>query len=98
MMPPHMIISSPVQSAVCESRRVGALVVLVSTQLSVPGLYLPPVFKRLVPPELPPQTIISLPVHTAVGEARAEGASARFVEIQVSPVQTPEGSDITGSV
>ena len=43
----------------------GALVVLVAVQLSVPGRYLPPVFK----PWLlltPPQTIIILPVQTAV--------------------------------
>jgi hypothetical protein len=44
---------------------VGALVVLVAVQLSVLGLYLPPVFKRPETPA-PPQTIISLPVHTAV--------------------------------
>ena len=31
---------------------------------SVPGLYLPPVLKKLEPN--PPQTIISLPVHTVV--------------------------------
>jgi len=37
----------------------GALAVLVAVQVSVAGLYLPPVF-----PE--PQTIISLPVHIAV--------------------------------
>jgi hypothetical protein len=44
---------------------VGALVVLVAVQLSVPGLYLPPVFKG--PLKLPPpQTIITLPFHTAV--------------------------------
>jgi hypothetical protein len=39
----------------------------VAVQLSVLGLYLPPVFKKL--PLNPPQTIISLislPVHTAV--------------------------------
>jgi len=43
---------------------VGALVVLVAVQLSVLGLYLPPLLKAT--PELnPPQTIISLPVHTA---------------------------------
>jgi hypothetical protein len=35
--------------------------VLVAVQVSVLGLYLPPVLK-----ELPPQTIISLPVQTAV--------------------------------
>ena len=39
--------------------------VLVAVQLSVLGLYLPPVFKR--PSDVsPPQTIISLPVQTAV--------------------------------
>ena len=47
------------------ARAEGALVVLVAVQLSVLGLYLPPVFKRLA--EItPPQTIISLPVQTAV--------------------------------
>ena len=43
----------------------GALKPAVAVQLSVPGLYLPPVlncFCMLVPP----QTIMSLPVHTAV--------------------------------
>ena len=35
---------------------------LVAVQLSVLGLYLPPVF----PSCIPPQTIISLPVQTAV--------------------------------
>jgi hypothetical protein len=44
---------------------VGALVVLMAVQLSVPGLYLPPVLKELLPFQ-PPQTIISLPVQTAV--------------------------------
>jgi len=58
--PPQTIISVPVHTAVCWSRAAGALVVLVAVQLSVPGLYRPPVFKTL------PQTIISLPVHTAV--------------------------------
>ena len=38
--------------------------VLVAVQLSVIGLYLPPVFET--PATHPPQTIISLPVHTAV--------------------------------
>ena len=40
--------------------------VLVAVQLSVPGLYLPPVLKILFGGSHPPQTIISLPVHTAV--------------------------------
>ena len=39
--------------------------VLVAVQLSVLGLYLPPVLNREAA-EMPPQTIISLPVHTAV--------------------------------
>ena len=43
--PPHTIISLPVQTAVCESRAVGALATRVAIQLFVPGLYLPPVLK-----------------------------------------------------
>jgi hypothetical protein len=39
--------------------------VLVIVQVSVLGLYLPPVSKALTPSK-PPQTIISLPVQTAV--------------------------------
>ena len=51
--------------------------VLVAVQLSVLGLYLPPVFE--IGDEIsPPQTIISLPVHTAVwngsGSGRVGGA------------------------
>jgi hypothetical protein len=66
-LPPHTIISLPVQTAVCKYRAVGVSgkMVLVDVQLSVLGLYLPPVFKGLLLP-LPPHTIISLPVHTAV--------------------------------
>jgi hypothetical protein len=41
------------------------LVVLVAVQLSVLGLYLPPVLNN-VEFAAPPQTIISLLVHTAV--------------------------------
>src|SRR5204863_1464153 len=61
--PPRTIISLPVQTAVCSRRASGALMVLVTAQLFVGGLYLPPVFKEVHPP---PQMIISLPVHTAV--------------------------------
>ena len=43
--PPQTIISLPVQIAVCNSRAVGALVTLVAIQLSVLGLYRPPVLK-----------------------------------------------------
>jgi hypothetical protein len=59
------------------------LVVLVGVQLSVPGLYLPPVLKSLL--ELnPPQAIISVPVHTAVGKARVSGALLVLVAAQLS--------------
>ena len=44
-VPPHTIISLPVQTAVWPARPVGASVVDVAIQLSVPGLYLAPVFK-----------------------------------------------------
>ncbi len=55
---------------------------LVAVQLSVIGLYLPPVFKALKPSD-PPQTIISLPVQIAVWPARAEGALVVLVALQV---------------
>jgi hypothetical protein len=78
-----MIISLPVHTAVGKNRPAGAPVVLVAVQLSVPGLYLPPLFKR--PPTLnPPQTIISLPLHTAFGSVRALGAPMVLVAVQLS--------------
>jgi len=43
--PPQTIIWLSAQTAVCSYRGRGALVVLVALQLSVLGLYLPPVFK-----------------------------------------------------
>jgi hypothetical protein len=58
-------------------------VVLVDVQLSVLGLYLPPLFKLLMP-SFPPQTIISLPVHTAVCISRPEGALVVLVAVQLS--------------
>ena len=57
VVPPQAIISLPVHTAVWEKRAAGALVVLVAVQLSVPGLYLPPVPKRFEI-DLPPHTII----------------------------------------
>jgi hypothetical protein len=60
-----MIISLPVQTAVENHRRSGALAVLVAVQEFVLGLYLPPVFESQFG-SCPPQTIISLPVQTAV--------------------------------
>jgi hypothetical protein len=47
LYPPQTIISPPVQTAVCQKRAVGAPLVLVAVQLSVPGSYLPPVFNEL---------------------------------------------------
>jgi hypothetical protein len=64
--PPQTIISAPVHTAVCESRGDGALVKLVAIQLSVLGLYLPPLFESPNVSSTPPQTIISLPLHTPV--------------------------------
>jgi hypothetical protein len=43
--PPQIIISLPVHTAVCESRREGAFVTLVAVQLFALGSYLPPVSK-----------------------------------------------------
>jgi hypothetical protein len=64
--PPQASISLPVHTAVCSLRASGALAVLVAVQVSVLGLYLPPVFKPFELSGVPPQTIISLLVHTAV--------------------------------
>jgi hypothetical protein len=61
-------------------------VVLVAVQLSVLGLYLPPVFQNLPMISTPPQTIISLPVHTAVCLARKEGALVVLVAVQLSVI------------
>jgi hypothetical protein len=74
-----MIISLLVQTDVVRPRPAGTPVVLVAVQLSVPGLYLPPV---LLPP--PPQMIISLPVQTAMWPARAPGALVILVAVQLS--------------
>jgi hypothetical protein len=43
LIPPQTIISLPAHTAVCPARASGALVVLVAVQVSVLGLYLPPV-------------------------------------------------------
>jgi len=54
----------------------------VAVQLSLPGLYLPPVFKSWVL-SFPPQIIISLSVQTAVWPDRSVGALAVLVAVQV---------------
>jgi hypothetical protein len=56
--------------------------VLVAVQLSVLGLYLPPVLKVLKK-SVPPQTIISLAVQTAVCPSRPEGAVVVLVAVHV---------------
>jgi hypothetical protein len=61
-------------------------VVLVAIQLSVLGLYLPPVFQYLPMKSTPPQIIISLPVHTAVCPFRVEGALVVLVAVQLSVI------------
>src|SRR5205823_14967372 len=71
----------PVHTAVSAYRPAGALVVLVGVQLSVAGLYRPPVFKSQ---QNPPQTIIWLPVQTAVWDPRAAGALVVLVAVQLS--------------
>ena len=61
------------------------MVALVAVQLSVLGLYRPPVLKGLHMGQLnPPQTIISLPVHAAVCSFRAVGALVVLVAVQLS--------------
>ena len=61
--------------------------VLVATQLSVLGLYRPPLFKLQLPPHpFPPQLTISLPVHTAECPARATGALVVLDGVQVSVI------------
>src|ERR1043166_7502219 len=72
-----MIMLLPVHTALWNSRPTGAFVVLVALQLSVIGLYLPPVFTSLPLTSKPPHTIISLPVQMAVESARAVGAFDR---------------------
>ena len=64
-VPPQIIISLPVHAAVCHDRAEGASVIVVGVQLSLSGVYRPPVLSSsgVV---TPPQIIISLPVHTTV--------------------------------
>ncbi len=55
---------------------------LVAVQVSVLGLYLPPVLAKALL-SCPPQTIISLPVQTAVCRYRPKGALAALVAVQL---------------
>ena len=83
VIPPHRIISLPVQTIAGEERRKGALIVVVTRQLSVTGSYLPPVAKGKLPAP-PPHTIISVPVQIALWPARPTGALVVLVAVQVS--------------
>src|SRR6266403_579644 len=81
-----MIISLPVQTAVCQYRSEGALVMLVAVQLSVLGLYFPPSLKTVMKGGSsfnPPHTIISLPLQTAVCALRGEGALVVLMAVQL---------------
>src|SRR4030095_15248716 len=78
VFPPQTIISLSVHTAVWPDRARGALVVLVGVQVSMLGLYLPPVLSLV-----PPQTIISLSVQTAVCPVRSVGALVVLVAVQL---------------
>src|SRR5207248_1640186 len=83
--PPQTIIWPPVHTADAPVRALGAFVVLVGVQLSLSGLYLPPVLKERKPLS-PPQMIMWLPVHTARWRARPAGAAVAVVAVQLSAV------------
>ncbi len=83
-MPPQIIISLPVHTAVCCSRAEGASAVVVAVQLSLVGLYLPPVLQSLNVESAPPQTIISPPVHAAVCATRPSTSFGTPVAVQLS--------------
>jgi hypothetical protein len=83
VLPSQTIISVPLHTVVYPKFAGGALMMLVAVQLSLLGLYLPPVVKKY--PWLSPlQIIISLPVHTAFCLVRPEGASTVLVGVQLS--------------
>src|SRR6266851_2786788 len=95
--PPQTIISLSVQTVMGPNRGLGASIVLVAIQLSVVGLYRPPVLNRLRSvTESPPQTIISLPLQTAAGKLRAVGVSVVLVTIQLSVVGLYRPPVLTG--
>jgi hypothetical protein len=73
--PPQTIISLPVQTAGA-TRAVGALVVLVGLQLSVPGSYLPPV----------PKSGVGLAVTVAVAVGVGDGCEVSNGAGYVPPV------------
>ena len=82
LRPPQMIISEPVQVALCQVRLLGAPTVLMLFQLPLeklePGVKMPPVSVLELAFQLncPPQTIICVPVQTALWWCRGLGALA----------------------
>src|SRR5437016_1583239 len=85
LLPPHTIISRPVQTAVGPRRAVGAPILGVELQVFEAGFNRPPVsVKKSGGLTTPPQTIISVPVQTAECNERADGAPSTGVGIQVS--------------
>src|SRR5207249_1349022 len=62
----------------------GTLLLPIFIQLSVLGLYLPPLLRLGKGPRYPPQTIISVPVQTTVCAFRPSGALVVLVAVQLS--------------
>ena len=71
---------------------------LVGVQLSVLGLYFPPVSNPTKLVSIPPQTIISLPVQTDVAPDRPSGALMVLVAVQVLSTHPFGASGMVGSV
>src|SRR5262249_34217362 len=80
VVPPHTIISDPVQTAVCPERPAGTPVTDVGCQVSLTGSYRPPApkFWSL------PHTSTWDPVHTAVAPYRGAGELNMAVGVHVS--------------
>jgi hypothetical protein len=68
---------------------------VVAVQLSVAGLYLPPVFK-VIYPQTPPHTIISLPVQIALGLFLRNGALVMLVAVHVLSTHGESPSETVG--
>src|SRR5262245_926058 len=76
----------PVQTAACWVRPVGAppSPVAMGVQVSVAGLYRPPVSSSSLETPWPPQTSRRLPVQAAVWKERRSGAFSAEMGVQVS--------------
>ena len=84
-----MIISVPVQTALCKPRPEGQLApVDVAVHVSVEGLYRPPSSYTSSGELSPPHTIISVPVQMTVFEILLEG---QFAPVEVGVQRSKEG-------